>query len=90
MVNLYEILGISPLANTNEIQRAIQKKAQSQSLDIEQLTKIHNTLMNNNNRASYDSALFAKYPEILKKAQQEQTSEQEQLAKKQKMVVDLV
>lgn len=84
MVNLYEILGISPLANTNEIQRAIQKKAQSQSLDIEQLTKIRNTLMNNDNRANYDSALFAKYPEILKKAQQEQTKEQEQLAKKQK------
>lgn len=84
MVNLYEILGISPLANTHDIQRAIQKKAQSQSLDIEQLTKIRNILMNDTNRTNYDSALFAKNPEILKEAQQEQAKEQEKLAKYKK------
>lgn len=82
MVNLYEKLGISPLAPGNEVQRALKKLAQSQTVDIDQLTKIRNTLMNETNRANYDAALFAKYPEILAKAQQEQ--EQEQVSKQKK------
>lgn len=79
MVNLYEILGISPLSNVNEIQRAMQKKAQAQSLDIEQLAKIRNTLMNESNRANYDAKLFAEFPDILAQAQQDKAKEQERL-----------
>lgn len=77
MVNLYDVLGISPLSSINEIQRAMQKKAQSQALDIEQLAKIRNTLLNESNRANYDATLFAKFPDVLAQAQELQAKEKE-------------
>ena len=63
MVNLYELLGIKPTANTKLIQQAIIKAAEKRTLTLEQLSKIKSVLLDENMRANYDLQLKKLHPE---------------------------
>ena len=64
MVNLYELLGIKPIANTKTIQQAIIRAAEKRTLTLEQLSKIKSVLLDEKMRINYDFQLKKLHPEV--------------------------
>lgn len=60
--NYYELLGISFKSSIDEIKKAMQKHAQSQTIDLETLKGCKHHLCDANNRAQYDKQLLETYP----------------------------
>lgn len=62
--NYYELLGISLNASTREIQRAMSKHAQAQTLELEILAQCKIHLLNEEKRAAYHQRLLQTYPNL--------------------------
>lgn len=68
MVNLYQLLGITPAAAADEIRQALATAAQQQALPPPALQKCRDILLDADKRRQYDAQLFAAHPEILEAA----------------------
>lgn len=71
MINLYEKLGIPLHANTEQIQRAIKRAAQQQSMSLVEIQKAKEWLLNSEIRKKYNAKLFAEHPELLEQLSQQ-------------------
>ena len=65
MLNLYEKLHLSPTASPQQIQAAMRRAAEQQSMSLEELQKCKHWLLNPDKRKQYNAQLFAAHPEIL-------------------------
>ncbi|UOP04631.1 hypothetical protein [Conchiformibius kuhniae] len=65
MINLFARLGVRPDADAAEIQKAITRAAQRQSVPLEELQKCKEWLLNPKTRAQYTQRLYAENPEVL-------------------------
>lgn len=68
MQNYYEILGVSITATSGEINRAMKRAAEKQSLDLETLMACRDNLLNAEARQVYNRELFMARPELLEQA----------------------
>ena len=64
MENYYGLLNIHPTASAAEIQRALLRAAEQQTLPIEILQTVKDNLLNQQNRADYDKQLKAARPDL--------------------------
>lgn len=65
-MNYYEQLGVHHDASLNEIERAIKSAAQAQTIDIQTLRQIANTLRNPEQRRQYTQELRRTQPDFFK------------------------
>lgn len=75
MINLYEKLGISIDSNSTQIQRAIKKAAENQSMSLAEIQKAHDWLLDANIRKKYNAKLFAEYPELIEQLAQQRATQ---------------
>lgn len=84
MINLYERLNILPTATEKEIQAAMKKAAQEQRMELEELKKCQQWLLNPEVRVKYNARLFAEHPEILAQLMQPKPEEPKEPTEPQK------
>lgn len=84
MINLYKKLGVKATATPDEIKRAMQRAAQNQSMNLTELQKCKEWILNEEVRRKYNAKLFAEHPELLLELQAPQPSEQKEAKRKRK------
>ena len=71
MINLYALLGIRFDASPVDIQSAMKKAAQNQTMTLEQLQKCKEWLLNPEIRGKYNEKLLTEYPALVQEVLQE-------------------
>ncbi|MDK4644438.1 hypothetical protein [Kingella kingae] len=71
MINLYALLGIRFDASPDDIQSAMKKAAQNQTMTLEQLQKCKAWLLNPEVRGKYNEKLLTEYPALAQEVLQE-------------------
>lgn len=66
MENYYELLGIVSSATKDEIERALRRAAEQQTLDLDEIKQCREYLLNPAKKAEYDKELHAEYPDLAK------------------------
>lgn len=73
MINLYQILNLSPQANTQEIQAALQHAQTQQKIDEKTASAVRSWLLEPDVRMRYDARLKMEQPEFFQAAAHRQT-----------------
>ncbi|SUA36824.1 Uncharacterised protein [Neisseria mucosa] len=83
MENYYELLGIVSSATKDEIERALRRAAEQQTLDLDEIKKCREYLLNPVKRLSMIRSSHAEYPDLAKEDRKKVKAE-EKLRKKNK------